>query len=68
MNSNNGYVWLVYGWYGPWPDGWNVNTNDEAYKCSYEQIYSMVQESIAIDHARYARDDNDTMTDLGIVR
>ena len=70
MNSNDGYVWLVYGWYGP--DWWTFNITDdkgyEAYKCSRESIESILRESIALDHYIYARDDNDSMTDIGIVR
>ena len=70
MNADGGYVWLVYGWNGP--EWWTLSISDskgyEAFNCSRKQVESMVRESIALDHYIYARDDNDTVTDLGIVR
>ena len=70
MNSSDGYVWLVYGWNGPewWTLSVTNNKGYEAYNCSLEQIESMVRESIALDHYVYVRDDDNTTTDLGIVR
>ena len=63
-------VWLVYGTHGAiWP---TLNITDierhEIYKCSRENIGSMLRESIALDVYLYARDDNDSMTDIGLVR
>ena len=70
MNADGGYLWLVYGWNGP--EWWTLSVSDskgyEAFNCSREQVESMVQESIALDHYIYVKPDNESMTDIGIVR
>ena len=70
MDSSDGYLWLIYGWYGP--EWWTrTSTSDKGYEpinCSLEQIEGMLRDAIVLDHYMYASADNESITDLGIVR
>lgn len=69
LTPDNGYVWLLFSWYGS--DWWTREPVDKDYQpfsCNIELRESMVNKAIAIDHFAFvAEEDYDVVTDIGVV-
>ena len=64
---SNGYLWLSFAWY---PDEWWTapanRTNYNPLRCSQDELESMIEHSVIIDHYAHVQDKNSS-TDVGIV-
>lgn len=63
MTRENGYVWLMYAWYGA---NWWIR--ELSSKCTIATRVAMIEGAITIDHFPFVeRKDFDKITDLGVV-
>lgn len=63
MTRENGYLWIMYSWYG---DNWW--TREDCRNCSLTKRVAMVEGGITIDHFPSVRQEEyDDITDIGVV-
>lgn len=69
MTLENGYVWLLYAWFGStWWTG-DISSHQYDYtNCSVDQRRAFLQGVLSIDHFPFLEEGNQkNMTDLGLV-
>lgn len=70
MTRENGYIWILFSWYGSnwWTRGQVTTQTYSPYNCSQTEREAFIEGVFLIDHFAFVEEDQkDIVTDLGLV-